>query len=87
LGRTCTGWIAPACGWRTYSITKGQQAIRELTGAMGDRTGNMPALPGIYPDYAAPIVRNAPDGRELTMARWRMPSPLFALEGKNPIPA
>jgi hypothetical protein len=19
LGRTCTGWIAPACGWRTYS--------------------------------------------------------------------
>jgi hypothetical protein len=20
LGRTCTGWIAPACGWRTYSI-------------------------------------------------------------------
>jgi hypothetical protein len=21
LGRTCTGWIAPACGWRTYSIT------------------------------------------------------------------
>jgi CubicO group peptidase (beta-lactamase class C family) len=21
LGRTRTGWIAPACGWRTYSIT------------------------------------------------------------------
>src|SRR5205809_1146717 len=21
LGRTCTGWIAPACGWRTHSIT------------------------------------------------------------------
>jgi len=21
LGRTFTGWIAPACGWRTYSIT------------------------------------------------------------------
>jgi hypothetical protein len=20
-GRTCTGWIAPAFGWRTYSIT------------------------------------------------------------------
>jgi hypothetical protein len=20
-GRTSTGWIAPACGWRTYSIT------------------------------------------------------------------
>jgi hypothetical protein len=21
LGRTFAGWIAPACGWRTYSIT------------------------------------------------------------------
>src|SRR5262247_1158703 len=21
LGRTYTGWIAPACGWRTHSIT------------------------------------------------------------------
>jgi len=21
LGRTYTGWIAPACGWRTYWIT------------------------------------------------------------------
>jgi hypothetical protein len=21
LGRTFTGWIAPACGWRTYSVT------------------------------------------------------------------
>ncbi len=66
-----------------YSITKGQQAIRQFTGATRDRTGNMPPLPGIYPDYAAPIVRNQPDGRELTMARWGMPSPLFALQGKK----
>jgi ATP dependent DNA ligase-like protein len=53
-----------------YSITKGQQAIRQLSGAMLDRTGNLPSLPGIFPDYEAPIVRNQPDGRELTMARW-----------------
>jgi putative SOS response-associated peptidase YedK len=53
---------------------------------MRDRTGNMPPLPGIYPDYAAPIVRNQPDGRELTMARWGMPSPLFALKGRNSDP-
>src|SRR6516225_11085072 len=26
LGRTCTGWIAPACGWRTYSITSSTTA-------------------------------------------------------------
>jgi hypothetical protein len=29
---------------------------------MIDRTGNMPPLPGIFPDYAAPIVRNQPGG-------------------------
>ena len=66
-----------------YSYTKGQAAIRELAKAMHDRTGNMPSLPGIFPDYAAPIVRNAPEGRELVMARWGMPSPILALKGRN----
>ncbi len=67
-------------------MTKGQQAIRELTGAMRDRTGNLPPLYGVFPDYSAPIVRNQPEGRELTMARWGMPSPAFALKGKNSDP-
>src|SRR5262249_4440160 len=26
LGRTSTGWIAPACGWRTHSITSSAEA-------------------------------------------------------------
>ena len=69
-----------------YSVTKGQQAIRELAGAMRDKTGNLPPLPAIFPDYAAPIVRNQPDGRELTMARWGMPSPVFARKGKKSDP-
>ena len=69
-----------------YSITKGQQATRQLAKAMLDRTGNLPPLPGIFPDYSAPIVRNQPDGRELTMARWGMPSPVFALKGRNSDP-
>ena len=69
-----------------YSITKSQQAIRELTRAMHDRAGNLPPLPGIFPDYAAPIVRNTADGRELTIARWGMPSPVFALKGRNSDP-
>jgi putative SOS response-associated peptidase YedK len=58
-----------------YSQTKGQQAIIALARAMRDRTGNLPPLPGIFPDYQAPVVRNAPDGvRELAMLRWGMPS-------------
>ena len=69
-----------------YSVTKGQQAIREFTGAMRDRTGNLPPLYGIFPDYSAPIVRNQPEGRELTMARWGMPSSRFALKGKKSDP-
>jgi hypothetical protein len=51
-----------------YSQTKGQQAIIALTRAMRDKTGNLSPLPGIFPDYMARAVRNAPDGaRELTM--------------------
>jgi putative SOS response-associated peptidase YedK len=66
-----------------YSLTKGQQAIRQLAEVMTDQTGNLPPLPGIFPDYPAPIVRNRHEGRELTMARWGMPSPAFVLTGKN----
>ena len=40
-----------------YSVTKGQQAIRELYRAMHDRAGNRPPLPGVFPDFKAPIVR------------------------------
>jgi putative SOS response-associated peptidase YedK len=69
-----------------YSITKSQTAIRDLAKAMSDRTGNLPPLPGVFPDYAAPIVRNAPEGRELAIARWGMPSPAFALQGKKTDP-
>lgn len=62
-----------------YSLTKGQAAIRELTRAMVDRAGNLPSMPGIFPDYEAPIVRNGAEGRELVLARWGMPSSQKAL--------
>jgi hypothetical protein len=48
-----------------YFLTKGQQAIRELAGAMSDRTGNLPLLPGIYPDYRARCLQ--PNGRPRTI--------------------
>ena len=69
-----------------YSLTKGQAAILEMTRAMVDRTGNLPPLPGIFPDYPAPILRNGDNGRELAMARWGMPSPVFALKGRKTDP-
>lgn len=67
-----------------YSLTKGQQAIRDAAKAMRDQTGNQPPLPGIFPDYKAPIVRTASDGvRELALARWGMPTPPKFLAGRN----
>jgi putative SOS response-associated peptidase YedK len=58
-----------------YSVTKGQAAIISLSRAMRDCTVNSPPHARVIPDSMAPIVRNAPDGvRELTMARWGMPS-------------
>jgi len=66
-----------------YSMTTNQEAIRRLFRVAVDQTGNLPPLPGIYPDYAAPIVRNSAAWRELVMARWGMPTPPKFLEGKK----
>lgn len=42
---------------------------------MSDGLGNVPELPGIYPDYAAPVVRlDAQGQREIVLARWGLPS-------------
>ena len=62
-------------------MTTNVEAIRRLfqVEALNDRTGNLPSMPGIYPDYSAPIVRNGGAGRELAMARWGMPSSQKAL--------
>ena len=38
-----------------------------------DLTGNLPPLPGIFPDYMAPVVRWQGGVRELSMMRWCMP--------------
>ena len=69
-----------------YSLNKGQSAIIAVARAMQDRTGNLAVLPGIFPDYSAPIVRNWQAMRELAMARWGMPSPAFTLKGRNSDP-
>ena len=66
-----------------YSIRKGPAAILDLARAMRNDAGNL--QPGdVYPDYAAPVVRADANGdRILTDARWGMPAPAKALEGKK----
>ena len=59
-----------------YSMTTNQEAIRRLFRVERDRAGNLPELPGIFPDQEAPVIRLDGDGvRELAIARWGMPSP------------
>ena len=61
-----------------YSLTKGPQAILEFTRAMVNNAGNLE--PGkIWPDYAAPIVREVDGKRELAKVRWGLPSSKKAL--------
>jgi hypothetical protein len=37
--------------------------------------GNLPPMPGVFPDYPAPVVRNASDERDMVLMRWGMPPP------------
>src|SRR4051794_24877930 len=62
-----------------YSITTNQAAIIALFRVVNRYVGNLPPMPGVFPDYQAPIVRNAAEGRELATARWGMPSSQHAL--------
>jgi putative SOS response-associated peptidase YedK len=65
-----------------YSVQTNKEAIRSLTKAMYDGLGNFPPLPGVFPDYPAPIVRNNDGERQMVMARWGMPSPAFIMKDK-----
>lgn len=76
-----------------YSQTKSQDAMRHVFDDMGaeeadfvDLAGNLPPMAGIFPDYAAPIIRHGPQGWHLTRARWGMPTPQVFLEGKRTDP-
>jgi putative SOS response-associated peptidase YedK len=37
--------------------------------------GNLPPMPGVFPDYPAPAVRNVGAERDLVTMRWGMPPP------------
>jgi putative SOS response-associated peptidase YedK len=62
-----------------YSITTNQAAIIALFRVVNRYVGNLAPMPGVFPDYKAPIVRNGAEGRELATARWGMPSSSKAL--------
>jgi hypothetical protein len=49
-----------------YSITTNQAAIIALFRVVNRYVGNFAPMPGVFPDYPAPVVRSTDIGRELT---------------------
>jgi putative SOS response-associated peptidase YedK len=57
-----------------YSITTNQAAIIAMFRVINRYIGNLPPMPGVFPDYPAPVIRNTDTGRAM---RWGMPPPKF----------
>ena len=58
-----------------YSITTNQEAIIRLFRVINRYVGNLAPMPGVFPDYPAPVIRNTETGTEMALMRWGMPPP------------
>src|ERR1035437_8468704 len=58
-----------------YSITTNQAAIIALFRVVNQYVGNLPPMPGEFPDYPAPVIRNDGGEREMVWMRWGIPPP------------
>ncbi|WP_051469454.1 SOS response-associated peptidase [Chelativorans sp. J32] len=66
-----------------YNATTNHEAIRQFTLFLRLREAWNEQSLQVYPNYRAPVVRNAPDGvRELAMLNWGMPTPPQFVKGK-----
>ncbi|HEY2660672.1 MAG TPA: SOS response-associated peptidase family protein [Caulobacteraceae bacterium] len=63
-----------------YAIMEARAEVARLARAMTDRNNNQPPMPGVYPDYPAPVILKAEDeSREMRNLRWGMPTSKQAL--------
>jgi putative SOS response-associated peptidase YedK len=58
-------------------MTTNQEAISRLFRKVNRYVGNLAPMPGVFPDYPAPVIRNTDEGEghELIMMRWGLPPP------------
>jgi putative SOS response-associated peptidase YedK len=42
---------------------------------MNRYVGNLAPMPGVFPDYPAPVIRNVGEAEEMVLMRWGMPPP------------
>ncbi|MCK1616400.1 SOS response-associated peptidase family protein [Bradyrhizobium sp. 159] len=66
-----------------YSITANQAAISALFRVVNRYVGNLAPMPGVFPDYKAPIIRAGADGRELALARWGHAIVVEGVDGRD----
>jgi putative SOS response-associated peptidase YedK len=57
------------------SIATNRATIAALFRGVNRYVGNLPPMPGVFPDYPAPVIRNSGGELEMTMMRWGMPPP------------
>jgi putative SOS response-associated peptidase YedK len=57
------------------SITTNQEAMIRLFRVINRYVGNLAPMPSVFPDYAAPVIRNTDHGTEPTTMRWGIPPP------------
>ena len=74
-------WLGRMCN--LYSINKTREEVVQLVKALRDLNNNQPPLPSVFPDYEAPVVRVENGERIMANARWGLPGPALALEGRN----
>src|SRR4026207_1996391 len=58
-----------------YSVTTNQAAIAALFRVVNRYVGNLAPMPGVFPDYPAPVVYKSEGEQAMTMMRWGMPPP------------
>jgi len=58
-----------------YSITTNQAASIALFRVINSYVDNLPPMPGVFPDFPAPVVRNDGSFREMITMRLGMPPP------------
>src|SRR5712664_1627496 len=56
-----------------YSITTNQAAIIALFRVVNRYVGNLAPMPGVFPDYPAPVIRNTDTGTDIATMRWGGP--------------
>jgi putative SOS response-associated peptidase YedK len=55
-----------------YSITTNQAAIAALFRVVNRYVGNLAPMPGVFPDYPAPVIRNSGGERRFANTAWRI---------------